>query len=258
MEDHIMAKHPEDEKSVPYEFDADGRVNLARVMSKRRETLGFRFWIVGATPLITHAWSEKAKRELLIKQSKAAKAGRDARNPEEDFQNSLYDMPNGGFGFPTMGLKNSIVSGAHKDKGVPKTVVQSALWLDAEIISVRPAMAGAICDMPLTRIYGSDPQMREDMVRVGGISKTSMLAYRAQFSVWAMRLTGHLNTSMMSLEQLVYMIQDAGEMFGIGDWRNEKKGLFGAYRIGLPDEVEQWEGFTRGGPLPTDELAAAA
>ena len=64
----------------------------------------FEFWIVGNTPLIVHAWSQKAKLEMLNKQLKATKAGRDARDPEQDYRNSLYAMgpdpeasPNGAY-----------------------------------------------------------------------------------------------------------------------------------------------------------------
>ncbi|MEI3090561.1 MAG: hypothetical protein V8T01_11640 [Oscillospiraceae bacterium] len=47
--------------------------------------------IVGDTPLIMHAWSEKAKREMLEKQMKTAKAkAKDAKNPIEDFIRSMY------------------------------------------------------------------------------------------------------------------------------------------------------------------------
>lgn len=47
--------------------------------------------IVGDTPLIMHAWSEKAKREMLEKQMKKTKSSaREAKNPVEDFIRSMY------------------------------------------------------------------------------------------------------------------------------------------------------------------------
>ena len=141
-------------------------ISLASLLSKKPTFISFTFWIVGLTPLIVHAWSEKARREMLGKQLKATKGGKEQRDPEADFVSSLYEMP-GGYGFPAMGIKNCILSGAHKDKGIARTAVMSALWLDAEIVSTRPALAGAICDMPLLRIYGDKPEMREDMVKIG-------------------------------------------------------------------------------------------
>ena len=47
--------------------------------------------IVGDTPLIMHAWSEKAKRMMLeAQQGKAKGKKKDAKNPVDDFIQSIY------------------------------------------------------------------------------------------------------------------------------------------------------------------------
>src|SRR3990167_484126 len=132
-------------------------INLREVLSTRAVFQRYRLWIVGDTPLITHAWSEKAKREMLQKQVKATRSGKDARDPEADFVSSLYEMGNGRFGFPATGVKNCIIASAHKDKGIARSGVMGALWIDAKMVRARPALAGAICDMPLVEILGGQP-----------------------------------------------------------------------------------------------------
>jgi hypothetical protein len=165
-------------------------VSLAKALSKKTDFKGFTVWLCGDTPLITHAWSEKARREMLQKQTKATKPGKEQRDPQADFVSSLYEIGEDEYGFPVTGIKNAILSAAHKDKGIARSAVQSALWLNAEMVRTRPAHAGAICDMPLVRIYGSKPEMREDMVKIGaGLQKTANLSYRAQFTIWAIRIT---------------------------------------------------------------------
>lgn len=213
---------------------------------------GFRLWVVGDTPLITHAWSEKARLAMLNKQQKQASEGRAVRKPEEDFVNSLYQFDESCFGFPAMAIKKAMLSSAHKDKGVPRATVNGALWLHAQMVRTRPALAGAICDMPLLRIYGSDPEMREDMVKVGsGLSKTADLAYRAQFWPWALKVAGRLNVSACPLEWLPFLVRHSGLSTGIGDWRNEKNGMFGAYHLASPAEAGEWDAFADGsGSLP--------
>jgi hypothetical protein len=218
----------------------------------------FHFWIVGDTPLICHAWSSKAKSEMLGKQAGATRSGKEKRDPEADFIDSLYDMgikdkkgePT--YGFPVTAIKKAILSCAHKDRGVPRSDVMAALWLDAEVVRTRPALAGAVCDMPLVRIYGDRPEMREDMVRIGaGLRKTANLAYRAQFRVWAIRVTGEINPLMVADHQLAFLVRQSGRGIGIGDWRNEKAGVFGAYHLADVKEEELWERFIAGkGPLP--------
>lgn len=229
--------------------------SLASLLSSKPIFKSFSVWLIGSTPLITHAWSEKARRQMLEKQVKATKPGREARDPHEDFVNSLYEMGDGAYGFPATGVKNCILSAAHRDKGVARTSVMAALWLNADMVRTRPALAGAICDMPMVRIWSNPPEMREDMVKVGvGLNKTASLAYRGQFSVWAMKITGRFNASTLTEEQLAFLLQEAGMSYGLGEWRNEKKGMFGAFRLGTVEEEAQWEAFASGtGPLPLPE-----
>ena len=86
--------------------------------------------IVGDTPLIMHAWSEKAKRMMLEAQMGIAKGKKkEAKNPVDDFIRSMYwltPMPEDGtmesfeeaiangarFGFPVTAFKQAAISAA--------------------------------------------------------------------------------------------------------------------------------------------------
>lgn len=236
-------------------------ITLTEHYSQKSEWIPFRQWVVGLSPLITHAWSEKAKREMLAKMVKAVKVGKDERKPEQEFQDSLYTISEGQYGFPVTAVKKCLLSVAHKDRGIAKTTVMGALWLDFKIIQARPALAGALCDMPIIPIYGSKPVMREDMVRIKGRGgSTANFAYRAQFSTWAMRLSGKFDPQQIPVEALGWLIDTGGLATGIGDWRNEKSGIFGSFRPAQAEEAEEWEAFAAGrGPLPdTGQMADAA
>lgn len=251
-------------KTKPAETSSVETIDLGELLSSKAAYQNFKIWLIGSTPLITHAWSEKAKKEMLQKQVKATKGGKQARDPHEDFVSSLYEMGTENnkpiYGFPITGVKNAILSSAHKDKGIPRSTVQSALWLDADMVRVRPALQNAICDMPLIRIYGSQPEMREDMVRIGkGLNKTSNLAYRGQFTTWAMLITGRFNSTVLSAQALAFLLQEAGTGIGLGEWRNEKKGIFGAFHVADADEQRSWEKYATGkGPLPVAAIYAEA
>lgn len=247
-------------------------------LSKPANLQMFSVWLVGITPLLVHAWAEKGKKAMLAKHTKAVKAGgKETRDPYGEFVSTLYPMtskslvdedgmliPGLSYGFPVTGVKNSILTAAHKDKGIPKNAVRSALWLDAEMVRVAPALAGAICDMPLVRIWGSEPEMREDMVRVGaGLNKTASMAYRAQFTYWAMRLTGHYNPDIIPDETLIFLLQEAGTGDGLGEWRVSRSGVFGSYKVANDAEAKAWDDFAAGDgkgrvPTPFGELRAAA
>jgi hypothetical protein len=230
--------------------ETDGPINI-----RPAKIRGFKLWIVGTAPLITHSWSEKVKRGILGTQQKVVTGGKEIRDPKGDYEASMYlmnnDEDNPIYGFPATGLKKAILAPAHKNRGVARSGVLSALWINHELIRVQAALAGAICDLPLIRIIGAPPEMREDMVRVGTMTKTATLAYRAQFWPWAMYITGRINADIITWDALGTLIQESGDASGIGEWRNEKNGIFGSYRIAKPEEVTEWEAFRLGeGPLP--------
>lgn len=241
--------------------DKTNSVSLAGALSQKSVFMSFNVWLVGDTPLIVHAWSEKARREMLQKQVKATKGGKEARDPQSDFVSSLYETGDGGYGFPAMGVKNCILSAAHKDKGIARSAVMAGLWIDAEMVRTRPALAGAVCDMPLIRIHGTAPEMREDMVKIGaGLNKTANLAYRGQFTVWAMRVTGKFNATTLTPEALAFLIQESGMSSGLGEWRNERKGLFGAFHLADEAEERAWDAYADGKaalPVPAGYQMAA-
>lgn len=246
----------------PADDNLSEQVNLARFLSQKAVFKGFSFWIVGDTPLICHSWSEKARLEMLQKQTGAIKAAKAKRDAEADFRSSLYKIDDDRFGFPATAVKKCMLSAAHKDKGIPQTVVMRSLWIDAPFVRVQTAHPGAVCDLPLLVLHGGDPEMREDMVRIGaGMRKTANLAWRGQFKVWALRVVGRYNASVLNELVLEYLINEAGMACGIGDWRNEKSGMFGAFHLAKADEEKQWDAFAKGkGPLPkprTQYLEAA-
>src|SRR5262245_1183335 len=89
-----MAKRKVDTKQQESE-DKTERLQLGELLSEKAPSQDFIFWIIGDTPIITHAWSEKAKAEMLKKQAGATRTAKEKRDPEQDFLNSLYDMGDG-------------------------------------------------------------------------------------------------------------------------------------------------------------------
>ena len=53
--------------------------SLSAALTKDSIFAEFHMWLIGDTPLITHAWSHKAKEEMLSKQVKATRGGRAER-----------------------------------------------------------------------------------------------------------------------------------------------------------------------------------
>lgn len=193
--------------------------------------------LVGDTPLIVHAWSEKAKKEMLDKQMKAAKAGKTAKDPQADYLSSLYVLPGDppGYGFPTVAFKAAAVTACTSIDGVTKVAARQAFHILGELVDVPMVYGdGKTMRADLVRIIG-EPEMREDMVRVG--MGTADLRYRGQFWPWSVVLRIRWNTTTLSVQQILNLLNTAGFGVGIGEWRPEKDGTNGMFHVSAHEMV---------------------
>lgn len=181
--------------------------------------------IVGETGLIVHAWSEKAKKEILDKQQKKTKA-KEIRNPEAEYEASFYHFPGGGYGFPAIGVKACLIGAAHKDLGIEKTLIRKAVYIHGT-----PDSTG----MQLVKIIG-EPKMRQDMVTIG--MGTADLRYRPEFHPWSIDLLVTYNADMILPESLVNLLNSAGFGVGLGEWRPERGGVSGMFKVGSREDLE--------------------
>lgn len=180
--------------------------------------------IFGTSPLIMHAWSHKAKQAMLDKQMKKATAGKVAKDPQRDFEESMYLGKDGLPSFPTIAFKSAAVDAAVA-MDFRKTNLRQSFHIEGDMVP----------------IVGDDPQPREDMVRVG--MGTADIRYRAQFENWGALLPVTINTGMLSIEQLVNLFDAAGFGIGIGEWRPQRDGQFGRFKVADDAErklIEQW------------------
>lgn len=168
--------------------------------------------LAGDSPLICHAWSQKAKQELLQKQMKKAKGAKEAKNPERDFEESLYHHPEGGYGFPAVAFKSAAVDSCSHIAGVTKVEARGAFHIIGDMV----------------RINGT-PTMREDMVRIG--MGTADIRFRGEFKVWSATFVVRYNTNVLSPEQILNLFNTAGFAVGVGEWRPQKDGSFGMFHV---------------------------
>lgn len=176
--------------------------------------------IKGTAPLIVHRWSEKARREMLQSQQ-GRKNPKQAKDPNADYEASMYRFADGGLGFPVMGFKAATVRGGARLFG--KSVKMT------ELRQIFTFLADGDCTdgTQLIRISGS-PIMREDLVRLNG--KTSDVRYRAEYRDWSAILRIEFYPSMVDIDSVVALV-DAGGTNGVGEWRPERSGTFGTYEV---------------------------
>lgn len=203
--------------------------------------------IVGDTPLIVHAWSEKAKKEMLESQqkNKKDKKAMDIRDPFAEFMDSLYWLTpkpeesteesfeaaieaGAQFGFPITAIKQAALSACYRAGIIPnQTGMKSAFYLNA----VSGTNIGTGSELALIESE-EPPYFREDMVKIGGIAKTANLRYRPEFRDWKMQLVVNLiDVGTFTMESIINAINIGGYMNGIGEWRMERDGDFGRFHV---------------------------
>lgn len=218
--------------------------------------------IIGDSPLIMHAWSAKAKREILWKEIGFPKTkARDVRDPIGDFCSSAYwltPMPdeltfesvheaivNGArFGFPCTAFKQAaIAAGFRMGWAKNMTSLRPAFFIEPDFDGYYAGDLQIDYDNrcidivpnqyrfePMVEIHSDLPVIREDMVRVG--MGSADIRYRAEFRNWYADLKVVFNANgQYSKEQVINLINAGGYACGVGEWRPEKDGQFGMFHV---------------------------
>lgn len=200
--------------------------------------------IYGDTPLIMHAWSAKAKKEMLdAQQGKKKGKQKDPKNPVFDFIESIYwldekppitnDMSvedsekafaefmqnnNPRFGFPATAFKQAAISSAYR------------MGWSKDKMSIRGAFYIQGDENGMVEIHSDAPILREDMVKIG--MGTADLRYRGEFRNWYADLNLSYNRNgNYDLNSIVNMINAGGYICGVGEWRPERDGTYGMFHV---------------------------
>lgn len=173
--------------------------------------------LVGDSPLVCHKFADKAKRMMLDKQMKKATQGREAKDPEQDYLDSLYEHPEGGYGFPTLAFKSAAVDACSYVQGLTKVQARGSFHVIGDLVKIE-----------------GTPRMREDMVRIA--MGTSDIRHRGEFPQWRCTLDIRFNASAISLEQIVNLFNVGGFAVGVGEHRPQKDGSWGMFHVATEGE----------------------
>jgi hypothetical protein len=184
--------------------------------------------ILGTSPLITHRFSEKARHTILAAQQ-GSKSPKENRDPEADYQRAFHRIKEDSdeYGFPAVGFKKATVSAA---RFFPSSVTMVGLR-QVMFFHGEPGEDGS----SLVRIVG-EPRMREDVVRISRGSTD--LRFRPEFPEWSATLEVTYVTISITKDSVLTLIDAGGMGVGIGEWRPEKGGDYGTYRIDITKDVE--------------------
>jgi hypothetical protein len=190
--------------------------------------------IVGTSPMIMHRFAFKAWQELLLpsqKKNQAAKAESLKHDPLNEFRECLYrnrddDAPSL-FHVPTAMLQEAIASAALDMPGATKSSVSR--WV---------SVVGSEADATNICLYGT-PELYTTMVRSSDMNRTPDVRTRPIFRQWAISgVTIEYKIDPLSDSSVLNLLAAAGVIVGCGDWRPQKGGSMGKFRICDDDDAE--------------------
>jgi len=167
--------------------------------------------------LLVNRFSPRAVAEMEGRKEHKASAGKEAKNPQRDYEESIYRDGEGNYLFPANAFRKSAIAACTSlGKGTITKVLarQSHRILDdMAILEGEPIM-----DARIVRINGKTPDMR----------------YRGLFKEWSTTLTIEYNARAISLENLINLYSVAGFAVGVGEFRMENggPGTFGCFTVG--------------------------
>lgn len=172
------------------------------------------------SPLVIHAFAEKAKQEIRDKQQKKAKKVREERNPQAESEAAKYIDAQGRECAPITAIKKAIITAATAFEDITKVGLRQAVFVDS-VVSPGASLV-PIEDYEGNPVVGV---MREDAVTIG--INTRGLAYRPEYKTWQLRMRIEFNSRIVSEEQLLALVDQAGWGVGICEGRPERSSALG-------------------------------
>lgn len=214
--------------------ETDGSFEIAKF-----KVIDCKIFLIGDAPMMVHAFPEKARKEMIDKQRMVAKPPRGPRDPWAEFEASRYLFNDEYDGFPAIAFKASAVTAVTSLSDVTKVAARQAFTIYGEQRERPGVLDGSIQRTALVPIIAPPPFMREDVVRLAGPSRTAEVRYRPEYSPWGVALHIRLNPGVISFGQLGTMFELAGAGVGVGEYRAERDGDLGTFRVVTEAEFEE-------------------
>ena len=177
---------------------------------------------IGGDAIIQNCFSQKAVEEMLKKQM-GFEVKREPKKPRECIERATIRNMVEAVCIPPIGFKKGMLTAATAaGKSFKKTHLRQQLFIEGNSI-------------PIT-YERMVPRM--DIVRLGGIARTPDVRFRPMFENWRARLIITYSDAL-KVESVIDLLTRAGKV-GVGEWRPEKDGTFGTYKVlrNITDEKE--------------------
>jgi hypothetical protein len=175
--------------------------------------------IEGMTPYLMHRFSDNSEADKATRRIKVTQP-----SPREEAERVAYKNEDGTFYFNAYAIVGTLGNAGvnHKMRGSRKSlkfIVPSAVRVATDKITVLngngPAKNFEVDSRPVTI----------------PATKGRIMRHRPRFDKWSAEFDLIVNEKLLDPEQVHILLNEAGESIGIGDFRPEKRGPFGTFRV---------------------------
>lgn len=168
--------------------------------------------IQGVTPILFNRFRDTAIEGKSKKRTGAME--------ESEIEDKLYKDENGKVQLPSVYIKNSVTEAAKQFKIVGKNKA-----------TYSKIVGSSVDVMPFYIDLEADKYEVFRISAVNPMTKGRMMVSRPQFKSWSATFQIILNDSQVDSGVMNEILDHAGKYVGLGDWRPEKKGMFGKFMI---------------------------
>lgn len=168
--------------------------------------------VEGTADLIQNNFGQKAIEQMLRKHM-GLSVQRENKRPREVLEGAKIKNMEGRICIPAQAFKSAMLTASAQVKGLKKTQLRTQLFVVGAAI-------------PIT-YEAETPRM--DMVRTAGIGRAPDVRFRPAFGNWKARLVIQY-ADTLATQTVVDLLHRAGKV-GVGEWRPEKNGTFGTFRV---------------------------
>lgn len=186
-----------------------------------------RVEIRGTSPLLVNRFDEEAESESKTRRVATANAG-----PRETATKNAYVAPDGTYYFSAFSIPGCMgaAGSVHKVRGTRRSlrfVVPSAVRMESDVVTILngkgPADHFEVDSRPVTI----------------PATKGRVMRHRPRFNDWGAGFTLIVNDDLLSVDMAHQLLNEAGVSIGVGDFRPEKRGPFGTFRVVRFEEVDE-------------------
>lgn len=182
------------------------------IVIQQPQIMSIALEVAGTSDLIQNNFSQKGI-EQMLKKHMGISVTRETKKPREVIEQAKILNTDGKICISPVAFKCAMISATAAIKSIKKTQLRTQLFVEGNSIPIK--------------FERMEPRM--DIVRVGGASKVPDIRFRPSFINWSARMVIQFS-DLLSVQTVVDLLQRAGTV-GVGEWRPEKNGTFGKFRV---------------------------